>query len=211
MHLYIFGSLPRGEVGFGSDVDLLAITEKFDPRFDPDAFSIYSYKRICELWKEGNPFAWHLATEAKLIFASDNRNYLSEIGPPTNYHRCAEDCLKFARLYAQAIRALKDGENSRIFELSTVFLAVRNFATCFSLGKTKNANFSRHSAKNLGEHSLKISEASYSLLERSRILSTRAVGLSIRQEEVDACLEEICGIASWMNQLLTEIPTDGRI
>ena len=68
MHLYIFGSLPRGEIGFGSDVDLLAITEKFDSRFDPDAFSIYSYRRICELWKEEKSFRLALSDRGQINF-----------------------------------------------------------------------------------------------------------------------------------------------
>ena len=61
MHIYAFGSLCRGEVDFGSDVDLLSIIEGPDSRFDPDVFAKYSYDRIRSLWKEGNPFAWHLA------------------------------------------------------------------------------------------------------------------------------------------------------
>jgi hypothetical protein len=141
VHIYAFGSLCRGEVAFGSDVDVLAITEGFDSRFDPDIFSIYSYLRIRELWEQGNAFAWHLATEAKLLFASDGQNFLAELGPPAAYSRCAEDCLKFYRVYERAIEALKSGNCSRVFELSAIFLAVRNFATCFSLGVFKLPNF----------------------------------------------------------------------
>jgi hypothetical protein len=209
MHFYIFGSLCRGEISFGSDVDLLAITDQFDARLDPDAFSIYSYNRIAELWKEGNPFAWHLATEAKLIFASDKRDFLAEFGLPSDYHRCKQDCLKFARLFDHSIQAINQDQCSLVFELSTMFLAVRNFATCFSLGTIKKANFSRHSAKNLGERSLAISDNAYGLLERARILSTRATGVMIEQKELDACFDEICRIASWMEQLLTEIDANG--
>ncbi len=211
MHIYAFGSLCRGEVDVGSDVDVLAITESLDPRFDPDAFSNYSYKRIRALWQEGNPFAWHLATEAKLIFASDGRNFLAELDSPAAYQRCAQDCEQFFRVYQRAIDALKSGGCSRVFELSTVFLAVRNFATCFSLGVTKLPNFSRHSAKNMGERSLKISERGYQLLERSRILATRAAGPMVQQQEMEACLHEICAISFWMKKLLTEIPTNGRV
>ena len=211
MHIYVFGSLCRGEVGFGSDVDMLAITEGFDSRFDPDAFSIYSYNRVRQLWKEGNPFAWHLATEAKLIFASDGRNFLADIGSPAPYKQCAQDCQKFFRVYERAIGAIKSGGCNRVFELSTVFLAVRNFATCFSLGVTNVPNFSRQSAKRMGERSLSISDRTYQLLERSRILSTRGTGRMVQLEELDACLNEISGIACWMNELLTEIPTNGRV
>jgi len=211
MHIYAFGSLCRGDVAFGSDVDVLAITEVFDSRFDPELFSIYSYARIRDLWAEGNAFAWHLATEAKLIFASDGLDFLIELGAPADYSRCAEDCLKFSRVYERAIEALTSGNCSRVFELSAVFLAVRNFATCFSLGVTKLPNFSRNAAKKLGEHSLNITDNTYRLLERSRILSTRAAGPIVQPEELNACIGEVCEISSWMKTLLAEISANGRV
>jgi len=211
MHIYAFGSLCRGEVSFASDVDLLAISEGFDSRFDPDVFSIYSYQRICQLWNEGNPFAWHLASEAKLIFAFDKRNFLEELGPPSEYLRCVEDCLKFEHLYAEAVASLKAETSNRVFELSNIFLAVRNFATCFSLGIAKVPNFSRHSARKMGGRSLNISDPCYGLLERSRILSTRAVGAVVEQKELDTCFDEICGISSWMEGLLAEVSANERV
>lgn len=211
MHIYAFGSLCRGEVEVGSDVDMLAITEDFDPRFDAEVFSIYLQRRIRKLWEGGNPFAWHLATEAKLIFASDGRDFIAELGKPAAYEHCAHDCQKFLNVYEHAILALKSGECSLVFELSAIFLAVRNFATCFSLGVTNSTNFSRHSARRLGSRSLNISDEAYQLLERARILSTRASGAMIRRENLEACLDEVCAIASWMNKLLTEIPRHGRV
>ena len=61
MYIYAFGSLCRGQVDLESDVDLLAIVDGHDDRFDPSKFSIYSYNRVREIWQEGNPFAWHLS------------------------------------------------------------------------------------------------------------------------------------------------------
>jgi hypothetical protein len=209
MHIYAFGSLCRGELDFGSDVDMLAITEGFDSRFDPEVFSIYSYKRIRALWQNGNPFAWHLAIEARLIFAADAHDFLKELGTPAAYTHCAEDCRKFLRVYDHAIEAIIKNECSLIFELSAIFLAIRNFATCFSLGVINVPIFSRHSAKMLGERSLVISDNAYKLLERSRILSTRATGLIIERAEATSCVEDFCQIGSWMNRLLQEIPENG--
>lgn len=56
-------------ISVDSDIDLLALVEVegFDQNIDPDKFSIYSYKRIQELWTAGNAFAWHLSLESKLI------------------------------------------------------------------------------------------------------------------------------------------------
>ena len=97
MHIYAFGSVCRGEIDYGSDVDLLAIVDDHDGMFDPNIFSIYSYKRIKELWKEGNPFAWHLAKEARLLYSIDYDNFIESLGNPNRYDRTKADCEKFRR------------------------------------------------------------------------------------------------------------------
>jgi len=78
MHIYAFGSVCRGEVSRDSDIDLLCIDEGTQAdRFDPELYSVYSYERIRELWSEGNPFAWHLWLESRLLFSSDAEDHLS--------------------------------------------------------------------------------------------------------------------------------------
>lgn len=205
MHIYAFGSTCRGEIDFNSDIDLLAITYGYDNRFDPTIYSIYSYDRISELWIEGNPFSWHLATESKLIYSIDGKDFLKSLGLPSEYKKCKEDCLKFYNLYLNSIHSISTGTNSLVFELSSIFLAIRNFATCFSLGKGKIGNFSRYSALRLDNKSLKISQKTFSLLESSRILSTRGKGDTIRFEEIMSSMNEILSIQSWMENLLTEV------
>ena len=211
MHIYVFGSLCRGEVNLGSDIDALAITERFEPGLDPNMFSIYSYSRIKELWMEGNPFAWHLAVDARLIFAADGKDYLKELGVPAPYQRCREDCLKFSQLYQNAFEALSLADCSLAFELSSIFLAVRNFATCFCLGVKHEKQFSRHSAKHMGLESIPLSEGAYWLIERARILSTRGIGPMVTRDELSACFGEIEQIRVWMDRLFTQIPEHGRI
>ncbi|HHE9539890.1 TPA: nucleotidyltransferase domain-containing protein [Haemophilus influenzae] len=59
MHIYVFGSLCRGELDNKSDIDILIISdEKFGSEYNK--YSVYSYEKIRELWLDGNPFAWHL-------------------------------------------------------------------------------------------------------------------------------------------------------
>jgi hypothetical protein len=134
MHIYAFGSLCRGEVSLDSDVDLLALVEGRDERLDPATFSIYSYNRIRQIWLEGNPFAWHLSLEAKLLYAFDSRDYLKQLGPPSAYRKCFDDCCRFFRLFDDARKSIEVSNKSMIFDLSTVFLSIRNFASCYSLG-----------------------------------------------------------------------------
>lgn len=205
MHIYAFGSICRGEIDFYSDIDLLAITSGYDNRFDPSIYSIYSYDRISELWKEGNPFSWHLATESRLIYSMDGKDFIKSLDLPEKYTNCKEDCLKFYNLYLRSILSISTENNSFVFELSTIFLAIRNFATCFSLGKGKIGNFSRYSALRLGDKSLKISQKTFSLLESARILSTRGKGDTIRFEEIMSSMNEILSIQNWMENLIMEV------
>lgn len=204
MHIYAFGSVCRGEIDIDSDIDLLAIIDGYDHRFDSDIYSIYSYKRIAELWEEGNPFAWHLATESRMVYASDGINFIEKLGLPSEYRRWREDCQKFFNLYCKAVDSIQADGNSIIFEMSTIFLALRNFATCFLLGKSQVENFSRHSALQMGKYSINLSENAYDLLKRSRILSIRGTGKMIQRDELQSSIEEIESIKTWMEHLLIE-------
>jgi len=211
MHIYAFGSIVRGEISIGSDVDLLAIIEGYDPRFEPDIFSIYSYNRIEELWKEGNPFAWHLSMESKLLYSHDGSNFLEELGKPLPYKSCFRDCEKFFALFRESQKSICAGSNSMVFDLSTVFLSIRNLASCFSLGVLNRPDFSRHSSLRLGDDNIPISQQSYRILERTRILSTRGVGSIPSREEGMLVIKELETIQRWMKDLLKRSREHERI
>jgi hypothetical protein len=204
MHIYAFGSVCRGEIDRQSDIDLLAVVDSLEPRFDPAIFSIYSYRRLRELWAEGNPFAWHLALESRLLFASNELDFIQNLGLPARYARALADCHKFRALFHDAVRGFAASRGSRVFELSTIFLAVRNIATCFSLGKCAAPVFGRDSAHSLGSHSLSMEPVAYDLLVRARVLSTRGSGLALSNE--DFAMAEITFplISDWMDGLVSE-------
>lgn len=201
MHIYAFGSICRGDVTPESDVDLLAVTEGMDARFDASAYSIYSYKRLRHLWEEGNPFAWHLFLESRLLFSDDQSDFVRALGRPRPYLAAVSDCDKFSVLFASARASLLAETNSPTFELSTIFLAVRNFATCFSLGVTMKPDFSRRSALQLGPHSLDIGPNEFSILERARIMSTRGIGVSVDRNELAVVGNSLNTIEQWMSDL----------
>lgn len=205
MHIYAFGSICRGDVSPSSDVDLLAIVEGHDPRFSPHEYSIYSYERIREIWREGNPFAWHLAIESKLLYSPDQSDFLASLGTPAAYAKCFSDCEKFFDLFREARISFGEGSETTVFDLSVIFLAVRNFATCFSLGTLDKPDFSRNSALRLGEDSLEIPRDAYVVLERSRILCTRAIGEPISDEEALMAFGQFSRIEAWMSQLLAKV------
>lgn len=209
MHIYAFGSICRGEIDAESDIDILAVVDGDENLFDTTIYSIYSYKRLSELWKRGNPFAWHLSSEAKIIYSSDGKNFIGNLGIPSEYRKCKEDCRKFFTLYCNALSSIFSGGNSLVFEMSTIFLAIRNFATCFLLGQNKIGNFSRQVALQMGNKSVPISNKTYRLLERSRILCIRGVGEMIQHKEIESSLDEIGSTKKWMESLLNEVEKNG--
>lgn len=207
MHIYAFGSICRGDIRPDSDVDLLAIVEGHDARLNPDCYSVYSYKRIREIWGEGNPFAWHLSLESKMIYSSNGQEFLRALGVPQKYRHALRDCEKFFALFNDTCRSLNSDRFSVTFDLSTAFLAIRNLATCFSLGCLPVPEFSRHSALRLGADKLAISLEAYDILERSRILCTRGRGTAISQREAELAQTEFPVVARWMEYLVLKART----
>lgn len=205
MYIYLFGSLCRGEIDEFSDVDLLAITganENINTQLDTQKFSIYKEKRMMELWKEGNPFAWHLFQESKLIHSDNNEDILRNWGKPSSYTNLESDLKKFSTLFYDSIKSINNSEHSDTFDLSMLFLSIRNFASCYSLGALNEFNFSRKSALKLKTNKLKISDESFSILERARILSTRGSGKLITDIEKNIVLKEIDAISDWFQLIL---------
>lgn len=211
MHIYAFGSICRGDVSIDSDIDLLAVVEGVDLRFDPSVFSIYSYRRIEEIWSEGNPFAWHLALEARPLFSPDGTDFLKALGRPSPYTHCVRDCEKFMRIFDDTMTSIMANSNSAVFDLSTAFLCIRNIATCFSLGATEVPDFSRHSALRLQGRSFPGPSQVYNILERARILCTRGKGPDISEEEVVLAVGSFGIIRGWMSDLTKEVETHERV
>lgn len=202
MHIYAFGSVCRGEVDISSDIDMLAIVNGYDSRFNPSDYSIYSYERIHDLWKQGNPFAWHLFLESKLIYSQDDIDHLKSIGEPSTYKSGIADCEKFHEIFLSAKNSIEDSDLTEIFDLSSVFLAVRNFATCYSLHSEMSPDFSRNSALNLGAKSIPIDTPTYTSLERARVLCTRGIGEILSRTEIDKAKSSLGEIDSWMMGIL---------
>lgn len=201
-HIYAFGSVCRGEVDFSSDIDLLACLSMPQQEYDPEKFSIYSHDRIQELWLEGNPFSWHLYLESKLIYSSDNSDFISDLGKPLKYSKALEDCTKFNLLFLESYQSLTKSNVSAVFHLSCMFLATRNFATCYSLGAGKPI-FSRQSPLQL-EQKLSVGQEGFDIYARARILSTRGYGSGISNFEVEQAKDIAPVIIDWMNELISD-------
>ncbi|MCC8381047.1 nucleotidyltransferase domain-containing protein [Xenorhabdus sp. PB30.3] len=204
MHIYAFGSVCRGDIDLGSDIDMLVITNGQLNNINPSDYSIYSYERINELWEQGNPFAWHLHLESKLVFSQDGYNYLEDLDSPNKYLDGDSDCFKFYEIFNAAHRSIKESSLSQVFDLSTIFLAIRNFATCYSLSHLEHPNFSRRSSLNLGELSISIEDEPFRILEAARILCTRGIGSNLTDSEIKIAVNSIPEINCWMKSLMNE-------
>jgi hypothetical protein len=205
VHIYAFGSVCRGEVDTSSDIDMLAIVDGYDSRFNPSDYSVYSYERIHELWEQGNPFAWHLFLESKLVYSQDDIDYLRSIGEPRTYKSGIADCEKFREIFLSAKESIDSSALTEMFDLSSVFLAVRNFSTCYSLHGDITPDFSRNSARSLSAHSIPIDDSTYSLFERARVLCTRGLGEILSPAEIDKAKITLDEIDSWMITILSTI------
>ena len=209
MHIYAFGSICRGDISVDSDVDLLALVEGRDSRLDPEKFSIYSYARMLELWEAGNAFACHLSVESRLMYAADGTDFLRSLGSLSRYSGAVAYCLKFRDVFESSFQSIQKGTPSLVFELSTIFLALRNIAPCYSLSRTDSPTFGRDSARRLGPRSLDIDENVYSLLMQARLLSTRGAGDSIGDIDLAILLPELKRCRSWIEELCHEVNLNG--
>jgi hypothetical protein len=187
-----------------SDIDLLAITDSSAP-VNANQFSQYTFAQLHSLWTQGNPFAWHLALEARLIFAADGDDVLRGLGSPNAYTNWTADRQKFRDLYQAATRALADPRATPVFELSNIFLAIRNLAICYSLATGTNPVFSRRAFRLLGAESLTLDTRACEILEASRILSTRAIGVPASSAEVEYVVSRLPTVDVWICALGEEL------
>lgn len=199
LHYYVFGSICRGELDVFSDIDLLACISGGSLNISKDKFSIYKHSRIEDLWREGNPFAWHLYLESKMIYSSNSEDFIQNLGKPSEYVNFCNDFLKFKNLFYGALEDAKLDITNSVFNISCMFLAIRNIATCYSLRK-KNAVFSRKSPL-LIDIPLNIKESVFQIFIRARILSTRGIGENLSISDIKTVLNSELIIGNWIDQL----------
>jgi hypothetical protein len=204
MHIYAYGSVCRGEIELGSDIDTLAVVDSPDARFDSAVFSVDPYARLRELWMEGNPFAWHLSMESRLLFAEDGVDFVRELGRPGPYGRWHADSDKFCQLYRGAADVLTVRRDTAVFELATIFLAIRNLAICYSLRDGASPVFSRRAFEKLGPDSLGLDSRSSRILDDARILSTRGFGQRPSDGDVAHVLSSLQEIDRWIGALVAK-------
>lgn len=201
-NIYIFGSIVRGEIDQYSDIDLLLISDESTKNVDPNKYSIYSPERVKELYDEGNPFAWHLFYESRLVYSSENEDFLNKLGKPFKYSNCMSDLLKFKRLFDDSKVSIQENDFSIVFDLAMIFLAIRNFATCYTLGSYETPIFSRLTFEKLTDYPLILDDDIKDILMMSRLSSTRGVDYTFDDKFLTLLELNLYRIENWFNKIL---------
>jgi predicted nucleotidyltransferase len=126
--LYIFGSICRGEISPTSDVDVLVVPFVDDRSCFPSNWSIYTPELLREYYSQGRLFAWHLHLEARNIFTSNDRPYLSVLGEPAPYSTMRRDINDLEELLQESVNELRNGTKSEVYELGIAYTAIRDIA-----------------------------------------------------------------------------------
>ena len=200
-HIYAFGSICRGEVAPGSDIDLLAIVSGGTNELSRSMFSIYSHSRFGAYGKREIHLHGTCALNSKLIHSSDEADFIAALGLPTAYTKARDDCERFLGIYRQASASLRNDRTSAIFDLSAAFLGLRNFSTCYLLGRG-HPDFSRGAALNLMADMPPIDVRAYRVLERARLLCTRGHGVALSNREMAQAIEALPKLEEWMVRLI---------
>lgn len=200
-NIYVFGSVVRGEIDEYSDIDLLLVTDEIIKNIDSNKYSIYTPHRIKEMYDEGNPFAWHLFMESKIIY-TDDIDYLKSLGRPNVYKNCYKDLIKFKNLFHESLHSINEDNFSLIFDLAMIFLSIRNFATCYSLDQYEKPIFSRNSFEKLQDYPLILDKRVKDILMMSRISSTRGINYYLSKNELILFMNEVENIKKWFNEII---------
>ena len=126
------------------------------------------------------------------------------MGSPAKYQEQVNDCIKFLNLFRSAMKSLELNSKSSVFDLSSAFLGLRNFSSCYLLGQGR-PNFSRNVALELMGDSPPISIEDYRILERSRVLCTRGLGQHVTKGEAGKAVSSLKDLEKWMQNLLASL------
>jgi len=203
--IYAFGSICRGEIDKYSDIDILVVTEASSIQEYPSNYSYYKKMTLKKLWEEGNPFAWHLYSEAKLLFSLKSKDYIKELGKPSKYKNMKKDIKYLLKIFEEAKSSIEFDFSSLTYDLSIVFLVIRNVATCYELGVNQRFCFSRDSAIEIGDNKLKIPLSDYNTLKSCRLLSTRGVGKMPTKSEFKSVIDQLPRLEKWIMLIESKI------
>lgn len=187
--VYLFGSVSRGEIDDLSDLDILAVVEDGEGKLSENivlekiphtyanlipSISWYGKKRLAEMFKNGELFAWHIYQENIPLY--DPNNFLEMLDIPSFYADSLVDVKSFFEILSEIPIQLKGNKNNAVYEAGLIYICLRNI--CMSASSTFNhkPDFSRYSPFNLQNvKSCPISMADYKKLLMCRLSGQRGI------------------------------------
>ncbi|WP_372485746.1 nucleotidyltransferase domain-containing protein [Stenotrophomonas sepilia] len=171
--IHIFGSITRGEAALDSDVDVLVVSDaKIVAGCYPAEWSVYRTDVLREKFIRGDLFAWHLALDARCVYAPDGQGHVKKFGLPSPYVRVREDISLFRAMLETSLGELRGGSSSRVFELGICHTALRDIAMSASYHLFERPNFSRYSPFHMPVE-IGVSREAYEISVKARHASTR--------------------------------------
>ncbi len=200
---YVFGSVCRGEPDTGSDIDILVITDEQQAKRElPASWSIYSPRRLQNLFARGTLFAWHLHQEAVPIWPRRNPTFLKRLGKPSPYLRGAAEIEDLIAVLGSAISRLNAGAPSAVYEFGLIALACRDSAMAAAPILTGKFDFSRHAPLHLPTSKFPLSRRSFDYLLNCRRATTRG-GKFRRNHKIERHVQSLApDLRNWALNLL---------
>jgi len=138
----LFGSHARGDDGAASDLDVLYVvdTSRAGDRSQADTqisdllqanksdISLYSERRLREMFETGHLFAWHLYLESKPVWSDTAGSFVESLGRPARYVGARKDMLELLEIATEAAASLRDPESTVIYESGILYVCCRNVA-----------------------------------------------------------------------------------
>ncbi|WP_146093114.1 nucleotidyltransferase domain-containing protein [Xanthomonas arboricola] len=186
IHAATFGSVARGADDEHSDLDVIAVVDttvgiekslieaEIQPLFNKKiGLSLYGRSRICQLWLEGSPFAWHLFTESIPLLKYSNGLAL-DFGSPSEYTSARSDIKMMSGIMESASKRIElFPPKSHCYEAGLLYVAARNSAMYASKYFNGKFDFSRFAPYSLKTTRFPLSLDEYSLLVACRHATTR--------------------------------------
>jgi predicted nucleotidyltransferase len=206
---YVFGSLVNGDFDKGSDVDILIITNIIGSDTFPANWSVYTEKRIIELYKKGTLFSWHLYNDAIPVSILARKNdFLRKIGRPNDYKSAFTEIEYLSQLLKVSLEELSTRSPSVVYELGLIALGIRDIGMAASMSLTGSFNFSKYAPTELGDFSIPMDRCFYdSLIECRRATIRGGRVLDVQQLKFDV-LNNKEKLAIWVANIKKAVQGD---
>lgn len=219
LEVRLFGSHARGNSGPASDLDILCIvdtqhevpmnqavqmTERLTGTAKQD-LSIYSRKRIQDMFAKGHLFAWHLFLESRPLWMASEISFVESLGKPSEYSASAQDAFDLADLATEARNSLQMHDCNIIYDLGILYVCLRNIALIASTSLCNTPVFGPLSPLliEVPELTFPFTENEYKVLIAARHASTR--GTAPIQIDQTAALQMALLADDWVRSVATWI------